>query len=211
MSADPQRGGSRGRVVWLTLLAAWVAGAAWAFAVVVETRATLRDIHPFDGEALADAQRRAHGVLRGWAVSLKLCEVLLVLLTLLAVWAAVLLLRRQPHSRQWGTVMVAAVVIALGWLLFAGFGAPLAEARRYFAPDQAFAAQLVVGAGAALLFVVALVRTRYAPEPVDPQQDRYHIANYSQFNKPAAESAGGALAEARARAESVPPVDEKEA
>jgi len=211
MSADPQRGRPRGRVVWLVLLTAWVAGAVWAFAVIVDTRATLRDIHPFDSEALADAERRAHGVLRGWSVSLRLCEVLLVLLILLALWAAVLLLRRQPHPRQWATIMVAAVVIALGWLVFAGFGAPLAEARRYFAPEEAFTAQLLVGAGATLLFVLALARTRRAPEPVEPQQDRYHIASYSLFNKPAAGSTGGPLAEARARAESVLPVDETEA
>jgi hypothetical protein len=210
MSADPQRGRSRGRVVWLVLLAAWVAGAVWAFAVIVDTRALLRDIHPFDSGALTEAERRAHGVLRGWSVSLRLCELLLVLLILLALWAAVLLLRR-PHARQWATIMVATVVIALGWLVFAGFGAPLAEVRRYFAPDEAFAAQLLVGAGATLLFVLALVRTRRAPEPVEPQQDRYHIASYTQFNKPAAGSAGGALAEARARAESVLPVGEDEA
>jgi drug/metabolite transporter (DMT)-like permease len=211
MSADPQRGGSRGRVVWLILLAAWVAGAVWAFAAIAEARARLRDIHPFVTEALADSERRARGALRGWSVSLRLCDVLLALLILLVVWAAVLLFRRQPHPRQWATIMVAAVVVALSWLLFAGFGAPLAEARRYFAPEEAFAAQLLVGAGALLLFVLALVRTRSAPEPVDPQQDRYHIANYSQFNKPAAGSAGGALAEARARADSVLPVDDGEA
>ena len=86
-----------------------------------------------------------------------------------------------------------------------------AEARRYFAPDEAFAAQLVAGAGAALLFALALVRTRRAPEPVEPEQDRYHIASYTQFNKPAPGAAGGALAEARARAESVLPADDGEA
>ncbi len=210
MNADAQRGGSRARIFWLILLATWVAGAVWAFAVIAEARARLRDIHPFVTEALADAERRARGALRGWSVSLRLCDVLLVLLILLAVWAAVLLFRRQPQARQWATIMVAAVVIALGWLVFAGFGAPLAEARQYFAPEEAFVAQLLVGAGALLLFVLALVRIRRAPEPVEPQQDRYHIANYSQFNKPAAGSAGDALAEARARAESVLPVDEKE-
>jgi hypothetical protein len=211
VSVDPQRGGSRGQVVWLTLLAAWVAGAVWAFAVIAQTRVALAGIRPPDALAQDFWAQRALSVVYGWKVSLRLCEVLIVPLILLAVWAAVLLRRRHPHPRQWATILVAAVVAAGAWLLFAGFGAPLAEARAYLAPDGAYAAQLLVGAGAALLGVLAAVRIRRAPEPVDPQQDRYHIANYSQFNKPAAGSAGGALAEARARAESVLPVDEKQA
>jgi len=204
MDADRQAVSSRGRVVWLVLLVAWALAAAVAFAILVSARGDLSNVL----RGMEPSYLR--GVLRGWAVSLKLCERLLVFLLLLALWAAVLLFRRQPHPRQWATILVFTVLAAGGWVLFAGFGAPLAEARAYLAPGGPYAAQLSVFTGAALLFVLGLVRIRRAPEPVEPQQDRYHIANYAQANKPGPGTGSAALSEARARAESVLPVDDEE-
>jgi hypothetical protein len=192
----------RGRFVWLALLVAWTIVAGWAFAVLTPARtALLNGLHQ-----LPVSHER--GVLRGWTVSLKFCQLLLVVLVLLAIWAAVLLFRRRPHPRQWATILVAVVLVAIGWFLFAGFGAPLSEARRWLSPEAAFAAQLSVAAGALLLLVLAFLRIRRAPEPLDQQQDRYAIADYTQLNKPSAPRGSAALAEARARAESVLPVDE---
>lgn len=204
MDADCQRVTSRGRVVWLVLLLAWAVAAIVGFVVIASARGEL-------WRALRDMPTsHLRSVLRGWAVSLRLCEGLLVVLMLLAVWAAVLLLRRQSHPRQWATILVFTVLAAGGWVLFAGFGAPLSEARQYLDPVPAFAAQLLVLAGSVLIIVLAVLRVRRSPEPVEPQQDRYHIANYTQFNKPGAAPGGGALAEARSRAESVLPVDGEE-
>lgn len=203
MQDHPQDASHRGRVVWLVLLVAWMCGAVVAFVVIAWARSDLR--------AALDQMPPSHlrSVLRGWTISLRFCQVLLVVLVLLAVWAAVLLFRRQPHPRQWATILVFAALVAIGWLLFAGLGAPLDGARRFIGAEQTYGAQLLVGAGALLLSVLAVVRVRRAPEPLEPTQDRYHIASYSQFNK-TTPGAGDALAEARSRAESVLPVNDPE-
>ena len=202
MDRVDQGAGLRGCFVWLALIVAWTVVAGWAFAVLTPARTAL-----LNGlRQLPVSHER--GVLRGWAVSLKFCQLLLVVLVLLAIWAAVLLFRRRPHPRQWATILVAVVLVAIGWFLFAGFGAPLNEARLWLSPDAAFAAQLSVAAGALLLFGCSVLVIRRAPEPMDPEQDRYAISSYTRFNKPSAPSGSAPLAEARARAESVLPVDE---
>ena len=187
----------------LLAIGAWIVFAVWSLSMLGAARSRLTD-------ALAHMPlSHTRGLLRGWAMSLKLCQLLTVVLVLLAVWAAVLLLRRRPSPRQWATILVAVSIITIGWFLFAGFGAPLAEARAWFSPGRAYAAQLGVAAGAFILFVLAVIAVRRTPEPVDPQQDRYAIASYTQFNKPGPAKGSAALTEARARAESVLPVDEE--
>jgi uncharacterized membrane protein len=197
----------RGRVVWLVLLAAWIAGAFWAFAAMTAARSVI----PAPPESWMDPAgdyevQHQLALVMGWHTSLGFTRGVAVALVVLALWAALL---RQPHPRQWATVLVAAIVCVIGLLIFGDLGAPLAEARAYLDPVPAFAAQLLIFAGALLLLVLAVVRIRRAPEPAEPQQDRYRIASYTQFNKPEAALRGGsALAEARARAESVLPVDD---
>ena len=128
MDADPQRGRYRGRFVWVFMLAAWAAGAVWAFVVMGTTRAAIAGVHPFVSSAATFEDQRPRSLVRGWYDSLGLLRGLAVTLLLLAVWAAVLLLlQRRSHPRQWATIFVAVVAIFLGGLFFAGLDAPRAE------------------------------------------------------------------------------------
>ena len=194
-------------------LAAWLAFAVWALSYLNASRQALAAHGPLALASGTGAEIFSKDTVRvqiaTWAGALELAEQLTAVLLGLALWAAILLVMRRPHPRQWGTILAFAAIALVAWLFFRAGNAPGAAVERWISPSVIQAVQWAIAGAAVGLIALAIGVLRRAPEPVDPRYDRHTLGGaYTPFNKVPPGMPGEALSEARARAESVLPVED---
>jgi len=201
------------RLAAVVVLAAWLAFAIWSLAYLHASRQALAAHGPLALASGTGAEIFSRDTVRvqtaTWAGALGLAEQLTAILLGLALWAAILLVMRRPHPRQWGTILAFAAIALVAWLFFRAGNAPGTAVERWISPSVIRAVQWAIAGAAVGLIALAIGVLRRASEPVDPRYDRHTLGGaYTPFNRVPPGMPGEALSEARARAESVLPVED---
>jgi hypothetical protein len=97
--------------------------------------------------------------------NLQLPLVLLVVMTVLGVWAAILLVAsRESHTRQWTCILVVAVITSIVWI--PTHFSELSVMERWLSPRLLGAAIWTEGVMGAYLVVLAYLMVRREPAPL---------------------------------------------